>query len=193
MSRKSTLSAALAVALLAVGGSACAESSSSSSQMNVAPIVFQHLPGADNALENGNAPLAGSHWYFIPAGGFVRRDSTNSLTNVGDGCIQSDISATLNADVQLPAGANILGVRIFYYAPNAGDYLRGWFTSYDGAGGYADLINAATTQTGGYFSEYFTPATAFSIDPTTYAYVLNTRFLGSTDVRMCGMRVFWED
>ncbi len=193
MFRKSTLSAALAVALLTVGGSACAEPSSSGSQMNAAPIVFQHLPGADNALENGNAPLAGTHYYFVPAGGFVRRDSINSLANVGLGCIGSDVNATLNADVQLPAGAEILGVRIFYHAPNAGDQIRGWFTSYDGAGGYTDLISASTTQTGGYFSEYFTPGTTFSIDPVTFAYALNTRFLGSTDVEMCGMRVFWQD
>lgn len=186
--------AALAAALLSLAGRVAAQPSSAGQQQDGPPAYFQHLPGADDALAEADSPLGTNRYRFVPAAAFVRRSSSDSLVNDGFGCVYSNLVAgwALNADLQMPDGARVMGVRVFYHVPGASGSIRTWFTSYDGAGGFSDLISNATTNTGGYFSEYFPAATPVTIESPYYAYALNARILGS-DTQLCGMRVFYSN
>jgi hypothetical protein len=183
---KSMLCTVLAAVFLCLGDVHAQESSADENGRGLPPM-FQHLAGADDVLAT---PSATNRYLFVPAAAFVRRSHTDSLINTGNGCIYTN-GSTLNADLQLPAGAVIQGVRLYYYTPGAGDALRMWVTRYDGAGGMADLTSDITTQTGGYFNEYFAADPVVTIDPFSYSYALNARFTGA-DTRLCGMRVFYS-
>lgn len=180
--------ATLAVALAGMGGTVCAQENSSGIRSGTTPGFFHHQPGADDTAGRPAGTAATSRWLFVPAAAFVRRTSAQSLTSASPGCVHSD--SMLNADLQLPAGAAILGVRTYYYNLGQAGVVRSWLTSYDGAGDYTDHIGANSTLNTGYASEYFEVPTPLTINPYTLSYALNART--DANLRLCGMRVFYE-
>lgn len=188
MSGRTLLSATLAVALLGMGSGVAAQENSSGSQTSTAPGFFLHEPGADDAVERPAATQATSRWLFVPAAAFVRRTSTQSLTVPGPGCIYSN--DMLNADLQLPSGAVVVGVRTYYYNQGQAGVVRTWLTSYGGDGGYTDHIGQNSTGNTGYTSEYFGAPTPLTVDHYSRSYALNARI--DSNLRLCGMRVFYE-
>ncbi len=189
MYRKTLLGAALALMLGTGSALATTPLSSADVPANSMPPVFQHIPGADDVAARPGETQATSRYLFVPAAAFTRRDSTDSLVNDGTGCTSTDGWA-LNADLQLPEGALVDGIRVFYHVPTTGT-VTSWFTRYDGAGGFSDLITTNTTNSGGYFSEYFPAAAPIPIDPFVSSYSLVSRQNG-TDVQVCGIRVFYS-
>ncbi|NCT69124.1 MAG: hypothetical protein GXC76_15965 [Rhodanobacteraceae bacterium] len=176
------------IALIGLGSSAGAQESSSGPH-GAPSITFQHLPGADDMPAAVTSPHATDRYLFVPAAAFVRRSNADSLVNTGNGCIYTN-GWVLNADLQLPAGALVHGVRVYYHVPGATGSVTTWLTRYDGAGTFADLMGPVTTNTGGYYSQYFALTPEETIDPFTYSYALNPHMEG-TDVKVCGVRVFY--
>lgn len=182
------LGATLLVALAGTFDRVHAQESSSSSPSGAAPAFFMHAPGADDAVESVDGTSATERYLFVPAAAFVRRSSTQTLTVPAPGCVDS--SGMLNADLQLPKGAVIRGVRTYYYNQGQSGVVRTWLTSYDGAGVYTDHIGADSTTSSGYSSQYFPAPAPLTVDPYLLSYVLNARI--DPNLRMCGMRVFYE-
>ena len=74
-------------------------------------VVF-HAPGADEA--GLFAPTGAANDYLFVAGSaFNARTSTQTVTYPGAGCINS--TAAVTTDLQLPQGAEIQGIRTYYY------------------------------------------------------------------------------
>ena len=181
--------AALTLALAGTSNAAVAQATSSETGSNQWLEVFQHQPGADDAPASRPGEVqASQHHMFVPAAAFVRRNSTQSLNSPSPGCTSS--VGTLQADLQLPAGAVILGVRTYSYNLGESTAVRTWLTSYNGAGAYTDHIGEDSTDSSGYSSRYFAADPPVTVDPTGLAYALNARL--APNLRLCGMRVFYE-
>lgn len=161
------------------------------------PGEWFSAPGPDqqdwpDAIDAGPEWTAGFYYFFAAGSVFRPRDSATGWDYVSNGCISarggSDLF-TLHLDV--PHGARIDYLRIFYYDTNAAA-TRGYITIYDAQGDTDDLINVASTGTGGY-------GTALSaylgriVDTESNAYVLNwTPGAQGSTIRLCGLRVAYR-
>jgi len=152
-------------------------------------LDYTHLPGADQDTDGGAAPLGGNNFYLFVAGSaFTPRTSAQSVTYPGAGCSTSTNGITTS--LQLPDGAEVQGVRLFYYNNGTPGSAVGLFlTAYTGVGGINDLLTGTSTQTTGYTSEFFAAPSALVIDNANQSYVL-TATMGAS-VRFCGIRVFY--
>ncbi len=148
-------------------------------------ISFFNAPGADDAALAD--PLAVFKYQFVAGSAFNSRTSSQSVTYAGAGCINS--SAAVTTDLQLPDGAEIYGVRTYYYNMGQPGDVTTFLTVYDGAGNYVDLLAAPSTFDSGYASQHFPLDPNEIVDNLSQSYVLTART--STDVLICGMRVFY--
>ena len=149
-------------------------------------VVF-HAPGADEA--GLFAPTGAANDYLFVAGSaFNARTSTQTVTYPGAGCINS--TAAVTTDLQLPQGAEIQGIRTYYYDMASAGSVGTYLTVYDGAGGSSDLLNQDSTLESGYASEYFNLAVPVVVDNLAQSYVLTANM--AANLRFCGMRVFYD-
>lgn len=137
----------------------------------------------------------GFYYYHVPGAAFRPRDSTVSWASDGSGgCVNLSAGTTyvvFNLQLDIPHGARIDYLRIFYYDTNATSSTA-WVTRYDDVGGLQDVTNVSSAGTAG----YGTVLSAFVdhiVDSVDYSYVLNWRpnVLGST-MRLCGLRVAYR-
>jgi hypothetical protein len=154
--------------------------------------IPMHVPGADN-IDAVLAPsgVAGTTSYLFVAGSaFTARDSAAPVVYTGAGCINS-ASNFVVTDLQLPAGASVLGIRSYYYNNGQATSVTTALTSYDGAGGFTDQIVANSTLNIGYADEYTAAAAPVLIDNASLFYLL----LATTPVNLqfCGIRVFYQN
>jgi len=136
------------------------------------------------------------YYYYHVAGSALRpRDSSVEWGTGGSGgCLQLASGATyviFNVHLEVPEGARIEYLRLFYYDTSASN-SQAWVTLYDDDGGYDDVTNVASEGNTGYgtaLSEYF----EHIINTTNYSYVLNWRpnVVGST-MQLCGLRVAYR-
>lgn len=134
------------------------------------------------------AVQAGPNGYLFLAGSaFHPRTSSQTLTYEGSGCISSDDAVT--TDLQLPEGAVINGIRIYYYNMGQPGNVTTFLTVYDGAGTYTDLLVSDSTQDLGYASEYEALPSPETVDNLSQAYVLTANT--DTGTQFCGVRVFY--
>jgi hypothetical protein len=180
----------LAVAILATAcANALAAEASSEGSGFPQPYNFNyiHAPGADEDARAATAPAGTSAYQFVAGSAFTSRTSTQSVTYPGSGCKFSD--GALTTDVQLPSGATVNGVRLYYYNNAAPGSVGLFFTNYDGAGNFNDLLADSSTMSTGYSSEYFPLPTPHVINNANTAYVLTATM--SANLRFCGARVFY--
>jgi catechol 2,3-dioxygenase-like lactoylglutathione lyase family enzyme len=140
---------------------------------------------------------AGPDWttfyYFFAAGSTFRpRDSVTGWDYVSNGCISARGGSDLfTLHLEVPHGARIDYLRIFYYDTNAAA-TRGYITTYDAQGGTIDLVGVSSTGTAGYgtaLSAYL----GHIVDTENDAYVLNwVPGAQGTTVRLCGLRVAYR-
>lgn len=140
---------------------------------------------------------AGPDWttfyYFFAAGSTFRpRDSVTGWDYVSNGCISARGGSDLfTLHLEVPHGARIDYLRIFYYDTNAAA-TRGYITTYDAQGDTTDLVGVSSTGTAGYgtaLSAYL----GHIVDTEDNPYVLNwVPGAQGTTVRLCGLRVAYR-
>lgn len=130
------------------------------------------------------------------AGSTLRpRTSTDGHSASGSGgCIYNSSGSpfgVFNVPLQLPAGANVLGVRMYFNDTSASN-SSGWFTVYDL---YGEIVEEFAVLSFGNTGEGFADTAPINhlIDPNAYSYVLNWRpvVAGST-MQLCGFRVIYN-
>ncbi len=148
-----------------------------------------HLPSLDQTADI-NAPAGlGGNYLFIAGSAFTPRTSTQTVTYPGGGCAYS--TGALTTSLELPDFALVDGVRLYYYSNNASANVGMFFTSYDGSGNSTDRLTGTTSFSSGYSDEYFSSATAVTIDTLSNAYVLTATM--DAGAQLCGMRVFYSN
>ena len=147
-------------------------------------------PGADQLVEGVASPMGStSRYLFVAGSAFTPRTSSQTVTYPGAGCTYSDQGLTTS--LELPTGALIQGVRLYYYSLSSTANLSLFLTNYPGDGTFTDLISGTTASSaGGYLNDYFSPASAIAVDNVSGSYVLSATMQANT--RFCGMRVFYS-
>ena len=152
-------------------------------------------PSPDKADLTADVPAAvpagwQMNFKFVAGTAFHPRNSTMTWGYGYGGCTyatanQYDLMA---ADFQLPEGAVVDLVRMFYYDTNAADSDM-FLSIYDGAGGTSDPAQAHSSGTGGYGSN---ADTGFEYTVANYDYSMTIQWrpnaLGTTQM-LCGVRV----
>ena len=186
---KKMFAASIAVALFGSCLTAFATEATSGGFPPAQNLNYYHMPGADLAADGTTAPAGtGSAYLFLAGSVFTPRASSQTITYPGGGCTNSSSGFVLTS-LELPSGAEVFGIRLYYYNNGSAGNVVGALTSYAGDGGSADLIFGTSTANTGYVSEYF-PATSLVIDNGAQSYAL----LGSTSagLYLCGIRVFYS-
>jgi hypothetical protein len=132
------------------------------------------------------------HYIFVPGSGFTPRASSTTWSYPGGGCVSAVTGNELfSLDLQLPQGARIDYLRLYYYDTSANNSTA-WITTYDGSGGFTDLTNVSSTGNSGYGTT-LSPLIQHVVDNASRAYVLNWQAnqTGST-MRLCGLRVAYR-
>lgn len=137
-------------------------------------------------------PQAPTVTYFkrYPGVAFQPRDSDTGYDYFGSGCISSKGSDYFVLDIQLPTGAEIDFVRLYYYNTSTSN-ARLYLTWYDGQGGYSDVMFVDSSGSAGYGS--VGASTSYIVDPVTQAVSLVWRpnTTGST-MALCGVRIRYQ-
>jgi hypothetical protein len=135
------------------------------------------------------------HFLFVAGSAFNPRNSTYTYAESGGGgCIYQVAGSTdgiFNVNLQLPEGAVIDKLRLFYYDSSANN-AGAWVTEYDGAGGMSDVAYIQSTSAAGYGNAANT-AFSYMVKNNEHGLVLKWRSnqLGST-MQLCGMRIrYW--
>lgn len=136
---------------------------------------------------------AGFSYAHIAGSTFRPRDSATTWTYAGAGCITSTAGTQLFVHkLLLPQDAVVNYLRIYYNDTSTSD-VSAYITSYDSAGGAADLTSAASSGTPGY-SEALSPLIAYSVDNVSNVLVVNVIFGGADpSLAFCGVRVAYTE
>jgi hypothetical protein len=158
-------------------------------------LLAEPQPDQDAFYEKGDVAL--QQWstfrYVHVAGTALRpRDSSVQWEYAGYGCVRATVGTDkLNIHLELPDGSRVDYLRLYYYDATASS-SRAWFTSYDNAGSYADIVTVASTGESGY-------GTALSvlsgqvIDTAANSYVLNWGpAVAGAQQWLCGLRVAYR-
>lgn len=151
-------------------------------------LNYTHIPGADQAFDRPSGTLGGDSYLFIAGSAFTPRTSSQTVTYPGAGCSYS--TAALTTSLEMPDGATIQGVRIYYYNITPSAQIDLFLTTYPGNGTSSDLLTGNSTGSSGFSSEYIGFTNPLLIDNFDGAYVLSGTMAAGT--RLCGMRVFYS-
>lgn len=133
------------------------------------------------------------HYAFVAGSALRPRNSTADwMVASSGGCLYTNaLGEIFNVDLQLPDGATIEFLRLYYYDTSADDN-RAWVTSYDGAGNYSDLITVASTGNVGY-GQALSASPSVVVDNYSNNYVLQwTSDTAGNTSQLCGLRVFYS-
>ena len=122
---------------------------------------------------------------------FVPYDDDMNYAYQAGGCV-SRISGTSMSEhtVQLPDDAEITYLRVYFYDMDADDDAMATLYSFDGAGNYTLIADAASSGTPGQSSAGSGPF-SYLVDNTNEALALRLDFNGGTNstLRICGVRL----
>lgn len=121
---------------------------------------------------------------------FQPRGSDTGYDYFGSGCISSKGSDYFVLDLQLPADAEIDFVRLYYYDASTAN-ARLYLTTYNGQGGYSDVVYVDSSGSSGYGSAG--TSTSYVVDPVNQAVSLVWRpnTVGSS-MALCGARIRYQ-
>jgi hypothetical protein len=131
-------------------------------------------------------------YVFVAGTTLMPRSSATTWTYAGGGCVYASAGTDIfNIHLNLPQGSRIDYLRMYYYDASTADSTA-WVTTYNGGGGFTDLISVSSSLTSGYgyvVSGYI----GHIVDNSKNAYVLNfwPNQTGST-MRLCGLRVAYR-
>jgi len=152
--------------------------------------------GASDTIETNAEPNWSNFYYYHATGSALRpRDSSVEWNTDGSGgCIyqvSGNASVVYNLHLDIPDGARIDYLRIFYYDTDASN-TQSWVTRYDDSGGASDIAYAPSTGTAGYGSA-LSSLIEHVVDNVNYNYVLNWRpIVNGTAMMLCGLRVAYR-
>jgi hypothetical protein len=143
----------------------------------------------EESSTDGQAPAA-TYFKRYPGIAFQPRDSDTGYDYFGTGCISSKGTDYFVLDIQLPAGAEIDFVRMYYYDSSSAN-ARMYLTSYNAQGGYSDVMYIDSSGTSGYGS--VGAFTSYVMEPIHEAVTLIWRpnTTGSS-MALCGARIRYQ-
>lgn len=112
-------------------------------------------PGEELELTEPSTPAAVNLWYRIAGATFMPRDSTTEYAYGGAGCMYRSANVGhqyFYADVQIPDGAEIDYLRVYYWDDSAGHNAQAKLYSFDGKGEFTEIAGATGSGTPGYGS-----------------------------------------
>jgi len=172
------------------------EPSEGESDLETLPLVpglEGERPDEIGALEPQSEPQWTDFYYDFSAGATLRpRASLTNWEYDSGGCIHPSKGYDLfTLPLDLPQGASIDYLRLYFYDTSTTANGTAFITIYDGAGGIDDLISVSSVGSAGYgyaVSDYVNHV----VDNVNYAYVLNySSGTPSSSVRLCGLRVMY--
>jgi hypothetical protein len=152
-------------------------------------LADTNTPGAAEAVQTFWGPL---RYVNVPGSTLRPRASSTDWTYPGNGCISaSGANDGFITHLGIPNGSRIDYLRIYYYDTSSNN-SQAWVTTYNGAGGFADLTSVSSTGETGYGTQ-LSPFVNHIVDTAGSSYVLNWRSnqTGST-MRLCGLRVAYR-
>lgn len=146
-------------------------------------------PAEHVVMEEGTLVPQALAWWRAPADAFVQYDDDAAWNYYGAGCIyRTGGTQWYDIDVQLPDGAEITHLRVYFYDNDAANDATALLFSFDGAGNYTQLATVSSSGTPGQSSE----VVAFShiVDTATEALAVRIAFAAGTSssLRICGVR-----
>ena len=134
-------------------------------------------------------------WFkFYTANTFVPYDDNMTFTYYGAGCTyRTGGTPFTEHDVQLPQGAVIDYLRIYYYDNDANNNAAAYLFSYDGAGNLTQIASASSTGTPGQSSTgsgFF----SYPVDNVNEGLSLRLSYGSATtsNLRICGVRIRYQ-
>lgn len=155
-------------------------------------------PGSADEVEMQLAPDASAVqvtlFKSIAGSNFHARETTTTYSYGGAGCTyRTSPSGFLVSDLQLPEGAEIDFVRLYFDDTNASDDAHLWLYSYDGLGGFNQITTVSSSGTPGQssagsgFFSHIVDNTAESL-----GFVAGTDSADDTSVRICRVRLRYK-
>ncbi len=153
------------------------------------PITYADPVEEAEALADTQAPTA-TYFKHYPGTAFQPRDSDTGYDYFGNGCISSQGAAYFILNMQLPPGAEIDFVRLYFYDTSTAD-ARLYLTWYDSAGNYSDVVYVDSSGTSGYGSAG--AFTSYTVDPITQSINLVWRpNTPGASMALCGARIRYQ-
>jgi hypothetical protein len=128
---------------------------------------------------------------FIAGSNFHPREATTTHSYGNAGCLyKTSTSGYLVSDLQLPQGAEIDLVSLYFNDTNANYNAEVWLYAYDGLGGFTEIAHVASIGSPG---QNFANSALIShiVDNSTESLglVVGTGSANDSSVRICGVRV----
>ncbi len=130
---------------------------------------------------------AGKQYLFITGSALHRKDNNTLVNSAPPGCVTSN--GWMVADLQLPDGAILEGMRAYYHSDDNLDGMVS-ITRNNGAGAQIDLASGVLFHTMGWTSTYFQLIVPEAIDHLSYSYVLQG--WAPNGMQLCGLRVAYS-
>lgn len=162
-------------------------------QINWDALIPESAP--DQVDINADPNWSDFYYYHVTGSALRPRNSSSKWASSGDGgCLYQTAGSAFdifNVHLDIPNGARIDYLRIFYYDMSANDTYS-WVTRYDDEGGLSDVTYVASTGTPGYGTN-LSPLVSHVVDSDYYSYVLNWRsYELSSAIMLCGLRVAYR-
>ena len=134
-------------------------------------------------------------YLWIAGAAFHPFDNSTTYSYSSGGCI----SKTAGSDsrfthkVLLPEGSVVRFLRLYYYDDSTSS-VTAFFTTYDGAGNFAELTSVGSTNAVGGFGTVLSPLFSYEVNRYTSAIsvVANLGNQNNTDLRFCGVRIAYD-
>lgn len=152
-----------------------------------AGIQFPDVPATAGAGAAPSGGDAGKQYLFIAGSALHRKDNNTLVNPAPSGCVTGN--GWVVADLQLPDGVILEGVRAYYSNSGVMDGMVS-ITRNNGAGAQIDLASGVLLQTMGWASTYFQLIVPEAIDHLSYSYVLQG--WAPNGVQLCGLRVAYS-
>lgn len=127
----------------------------------------------------------------VAGANFHPREATTTHQYAGAGCVsRTSSSGFLVSDLQLPDGAEIDFLRLYFDDTSGANNAHAWLYEYDGLGGFTQITTVSSSGTPGHSSAgsgFF----SYTVDNTAEALGLVIGFDSATNstVAVCGVRV----
>lgn len=199
--KRSSISLSFLVLLIGTMSAALSwgQSSASSEALPTANVFTPPMAGPD--LDPNNFGIQDGIDYWVPGPAFTPRSSSTIPSHDGfTGAVyfSSGTAPMVDGPVDLPNGAYVLGMRVFYYDNDPSNDISVWFTRYYGetSPSYEDLANFQSTGTPGWTSAWVDINHTIDLrdssgNPTFYAVPVRFVPSASVNLKLKGVRLFW--
>ncbi len=152
-------------------------------------------PPAAAPADDVRSPDSANVYYrysWLTAQDFQPRYSSAAYSYDGGGCMSSPSGGMFLIDANLPEGATLLGVRVYYNDTSPTSGLSFYASTYDGGGGIADPLIFNIGATAGYGSQYTSLTTPYLVNQYNESLVLQVQLPVDPLVRLCGARMLYS-